>query len=63
MKQKCKCIYCGETFNFGDEGDNEKMHLRCERESILENQQDIDYDEYDRSAYESERIEIMRHES
>lgn len=27
---KCTCVVCGETFIKGHEGDNEKMHLRCE---------------------------------
>ena len=28
---KCRCEDCGKTFNRGDEGDNERFCLRCER--------------------------------
>jgi hypothetical protein len=32
-RQKCKCEDCGKRFWYGDEGDNERFCLRCERRS------------------------------
>lgn len=36
IRTKCQCDDCGREFFKGDEGDNEKFCLRCERESQLE---------------------------
>jgi len=30
MAKQCTCQDCGKTFEFGDEGDNERFCLRCE---------------------------------
>lgn len=45
----CECTSCGKTFVAGDEGDNEKYCLRCERESLTEDMSCEDYDDLDRS--------------
>lgn len=52
-RQKCKCGDCGREFFKGDEGDNEEFCLRCERQSVTRDMDDIDYDDFDR--LESER--------
>lgn len=46
---ECECSYCGKTFNKGDEGDNERMCLRCERITYLEESQEdrLWEDDYD----------------
>lgn len=44
---KCKCRDCGREFIKGDEGDNEKYCLRCERESQLDRDFECDDDRYE----------------
>lgn len=48
-KIKCECRDCGKTFNKGDEGDNEKFCLRCER--IAFHSQDFSKCERGEEAY------------
>lgn len=60
---KCICQDCGKLFKKGDECDNEKFCLRCCHQSLIFNMDEVDYDEYDRSSYDSERIEIQRSEA
>lgn len=36
---ECRCLDCDKTFFKGDEGDNEKFCLRCEREYLVEGRQ------------------------
>lgn len=40
----CKCQDCGKIFHRGDEGDNEKFCLRCERIAILDREDAGDYE-------------------
>lgn len=46
--KRCTCEDCGKAFNKGDEGDNERFCLRCERESLTEGMDQLDYDDFDR---------------
>lgn len=46
---KCQCEDCGKTFRKGDEGDNERFCLRCERQSFTRHMDELDYEEFDRS--------------
>jgi len=50
---KCKCRECGKTFERGEEGDNEKLCLRCERELLISEMSEEEYDDLDRN--ESQR--------
>lgn len=43
MSKKCTCQDCGKTFYYGDEGDNEKVCLRCEAIFMIK----VDEDEGD----------------
>lgn len=45
---KCICGDCGKIFKRGTEGDNEKFCLRCERQSLTEGMDELDYDDFDR---------------
>lgn len=63
MDKRCKCRDCGKYFSRGTEGDNEEYCLRCERISLVRDMSEDDYDAFDRSAYDSERIDIARRES
>lgn len=63
MGLKCQCLDCGKTFRRGDEGDNEKYCLRCERINLVQDMSDEDYDAFDRSSYDSERISLARGEN
>ena len=52
---ECKCSNCGKEFIKGDEGDNETLCLRCDRELLLDSMSEEDYDYMDIS--ESQRGE------
>jgi hypothetical protein len=43
------CGDCGKRFRRGDEGDNEKFCLRCERIALLEGQGESGYDLMDQN--------------
>lgn len=43
MDKVLECQDCGKKFAIGEEGDNERFCLRCERESLIE---DMNEDEY-----------------
>lgn len=41
----CQCEDCGLKFRKGDEGDNEKFCLRCERISLIKDMSQEEYDQ------------------
>lgn len=45
--RNCKCQECGKKFKYGDEGDNEKFCLRCERESLVSEMSEDEYENLD----------------
>ena len=44
---KCECTECGKVFPRGSEGDNEQLCLRCERELLISDLDDCEYEELD----------------
>lgn len=45
--KKCKCEDCGKEFNKGQEGDNEKFCLRCERQALTKGMDSLEYEDFD----------------
>lgn len=56
MKTKCQCRECGKTWNKGEQGDNEKLCIRCEREQLHERFSEDEMDHFD--IMESARDDI-----
>lgn len=44
----CACQGCGKIFRKGTEGDNEEFCLRCERQALTANMDDLERDDFDR---------------
>ena len=51
---KCTCEDCGRKFDKGTEGDNERFCLRCERQSLTRNMDQLDYEDFDRLETEND---------
>lgn len=51
---RCKCEDCGKQFRKGEEGDNERFCLRCERQSLTRDMDEVEYEDFDRLESEGD---------
>lgn len=56
MKTKCQCRECGKTWDKGEQGDNEKLCLRCERSQLHEQLNEDEIEIMDRAYPASDDI-------